>query len=70
MAKEKSPRDVRVAANVTQLAVAAEVGCSIALVRLYELGGPNAVTQPHKRNAFARVYARLSQSPNPPPSAA
>lgn len=58
-AKELSPREVRLAAGVTQIQAAVYSGTSEPTVRLYE-ASPAAVAHPEKRRALDVLYAELA----------
>lgn len=53
-------QSIRMAHHVSQLWVAAAANVSIPLVRLYEKGGPDAVSDVAKRNDLDRVYSDLA----------
>ena len=58
--KSSATRETRKTARKSQIQVAVMAGVSEPLVRLYELGGPDAVTDDRKRAALDRVYAHLA----------
>jgi len=66
--QQPKPREIREAARVSQLQVAARAGKSLPTVRLYE-ADPESVSE-HSRRALAPVYAAIAGSFNPPPTQA
>jgi hypothetical protein len=64
-------REIRKSAGVSLHRASANAGVTPTTARAFELGGPQAITDPQKRDALVRVYEALDRpSPSSPPHAA
>jgi hypothetical protein len=66
---QKNWREIRRAAGVSLHRASADAETTPTTARVFEVGGPDAVTDENKRAKLLRVYTALEASSSPRPAA-